>query len=293
MPGYWLFWDGHGILARTARQERLLAALRSKVVNNRRCVRPILARGGRIRCLKWKLISENDKPAAPDAASTPPRKPDISPLERRLAAAVATHVGGRGAFQELEHGTALYHIVQRTTDELMAYSGQPYRATICTGASSALGFYQRQLDPLSRKAAHAAEMLRATEVAAMDAGEAALGDNAQQTPFSITPDFLRLARKLLKPVLTPQEHMTLLTTDHVFETLIMAREMLTDHRLEALLAPRRSQLRKALRRIEIALYATHNAKHIKQLDETFKLIFDTIRAAHERHCTCSSSSERR
>ena len=105
--------------------------------------------------------------------------------------------------------------------------------------------------------------------------------------------FVGLARKLLKPVLTPQEHMTLLTTDHVFETLIMAREMLTDHRLEALLAPRRSQLRKALRRIEIALYATHNAKHIKQLDETFKLIFDTIRAAHERHCTCSSSSERR
>lgn len=292
MPGHWLFWDGHGILARTARQERLLAALRSRIVNNHRCVRPILARGGRIRCLKWIPVSADDQPPAQTALRTAPRKHDISPAERRLAAAISTLVSGKGAFQELAHGTALYHIVQRTTDELIAYARQPYRSTICTGASGVLGFYQRQLTPLSRKAQQAAEIRRATQAAAMDTGQAALA-HGEQTQTSGSPDFVRLIRKLVEPLLPPQERAALISSGDAFGTLTIAREHLTEQRLEALAAHRGNPLRKALRNIEIALYAAHNAKHVIKLNESFTHIFKITSDAHDRHCTCAPTKERK
>ena len=83
-----------------------------------------------------------------------------------------------------------------------------------------------------------------------------------------------MTRNILAPVLTPQEGASLVTGRSPFETLTTARDILTDQRLEAMPATRRGPLRKALRNIEIALYAAHNAKHIKQLDRSFKRIFE-------------------
>ncbi len=83
-----------------------------------------------------------------------------------------------------------------------------------------------------------------------------------------------------------------MSRDDPFGTLILARETLSDQRLEALPKTQRKTLRKALRSIEIVLYARHNATHLAQLDRSFRRIFEATRAAHASHCTCHPMSSR-
>ena len=166
MPGYWQFWDGNGITARNAYQQRLLAVQLINRAANRMCVRSILARGGRIRCLKWKPIPEDYEPPPVVVPTVDPTKLEVSPAERRIAAGVARRVVANGAFRELSHGRAFYHMAQRTTDELIAYASQPQRETLCTGARELIGFYRQQLEPLTRKVAQAKQLQGETQAAA-------------------------------------------------------------------------------------------------------------------------------
>ena len=285
MPGYWLFWDGHGIAARSARQQRLLASQQINRLENRMCVRSILARGGRIRCLKWQPIPAGYKPPPPIVPAADPSKPDISPTERRHAAALGARVIGKGALRELEHGTAFYHMAQRTSDELIAFAGQPFRASLCTGANELIAFYRRQLEPLWRRHKRARRLLPDTRQAAVAATRAAMGSDKR--PASSPPNFAALIRALLKPVLTPQENDGLPAGDDALSILSHARDLIGDQRFDAMPGSVRGPLRKALRNIEFALYARVNLNRVHPLAASYEDALQAIRSAHERECTCT------
>ena len=138
MPGHWLFWDGSGIIARSARQRRLLATQQIHISENRMCVRSILARGGRIRCLKWKPIPAGYVPPKPNLPKVDPIKTEISPAERRIASQLGSRVIRKGAFAELEHGTAFYHMAQRTSDECLCSSTIPSNNMQCPSRNDKL-----------------------------------------------------------------------------------------------------------------------------------------------------------
>lgn len=282
MPGYWLFWDGHGIAARSARQQRLLATQQINTLENRMCVRSVLARGGRIRCLKWKPIPAGYKPPPPIVPESGPAKPDISPTERRLAAALGARVIGKGALRELEHGTAFYHMAQRTSDELIAFAGQPFRKSMCTGTNELIAFYRRQLEPLSRRYQRARRLVPETHQAAVAAARA----SDEQLPLSAQPDFATLTRALLKPVLSPQEYEGLPSSDNALALLSHARDLIGDQRFDAMPQDVRRPLRKALRNIEFALYADLNLDRMQRLAESYEAALRAIGVAHERECSC-------
>ena len=285
MPGYWLFWDGSGILARNARQQRLLATQQINIVENRMCVRSILARGGRIRCLKWKPVPAGYKPPPPVLPTVDPTKPQVSLAERRIAAALSARVSGKGAFRELEHGTAFYHMAQRTTDELIAYASQPHRETICAGANELIGFYRRQLEPLARKASAAGQLLSETRKTALATIRVAHpGKKPATSPGQ--PDLTVLTRELLVPVLKHEEYVTLTSIEDPLGTLTRAREILSDQRIDAMAKKVRDPLRKALRNIEFAIYAEYNARRMHQFSQTFESTFQAIRDVHSSECTC-------
>ncbi len=285
MPGYWLFWDGNGILARNAYQQRLLANQRINIVENRMCVRSILARGGRIRCLKWKPVPVGYKPPPPALPTVDPSKPQVSLAERRIAAALSARVGGKGAFRELEHGTAFYHMAQRTTDELIAYASQPHRDAICAGAHELIGFYRRQLEPLSRKASAARQLLSETRKAALATIRLAHPRKTLATSSS-EPDLAELTRGLLVPVLKQEEYSTLTSIEDPLIILTRAREILSDQRIDAMAKKVRDPLQKALRNIEFAIYAKYNARRMHQFFQTFESTFQVIQDVHSSECTC-------
>jgi len=285
MPGYWLFWDGSGIAARNAHQQRLLAMQPIDRDENRMCVRSILARGGRIRCMMWKPIPAGYKPPPPVVATVDPTKLEVSPAERRIAASLSSRVVGKGAFRELAHGRALYHMAQRTTDELIAYTSQPHRETLCSGANELIGFYRRQLQPLSRKAKQSAQLKMETRAAAHATTRVALADRIE-TPQSDPADFTRALRALLKPVLDRHEYATLTASQEPFRVLARARDLLSDQRFDAMAKRTRGHLRKALRNIEFALYADYNALHLHRLNHAFETTLNAIREAHGHACTC-------
>lgn len=287
MPGYWLFWDGHGIAARSARQQRLLASQQINTLENRMCVRSILARGGRIRCLKWKPIPAGYKPPPPIVPEADPSKPEISPTERRHAAALGARVIGKGALRELEHGTAFYHMAQRTSDELIAFAGQPFRPSLCTGTRELIVFYRRQLEPLTRRHQRARRLLPETRQAAVAAARAALRNN-EQPRATASADFADLARNLLTPVLTPDEFDGLPAGDDALHVLSHARDLIGDQRFDAMPKNVRGPLRKALRNIEFALYARVNLNRVHRLAAGYEAALQSIDAAHARECTCSS-----
>ncbi|MFY0611789.1 MAG: hypothetical protein JXQ99_09720 [Hyphomicrobiaceae bacterium] len=285
MPGYWQFWDGNGITARTAHQNRLLAVQQIDRAENRMCVRSILARGGRIRCMKWKPIPAGYVPPPPVVPTVDPTKPEISPAERRIAARLATRVIGKGAFRELMHGRAFFHMAQRTTDELVAYASQPHRETMCTGAKELIGFYQRQLEPLSRKVTQAEQLQTETQVAAVATIRVALPDENTATP-SGSPDFAALLGTLLLPVLNKDDHIIVTASGDPLRVLTQARDLLNDQRFEAMPKNRRGPLRKALRNIEFALYADYNLRRLRQLNRSYEATFKAIGDAHGRSCSC-------
>lgn len=285
LPGYWLFWDGHGIAARSARQQRLLATQQINTLENRMCVRSILARGGRIRCLKWKPIPAGYKPPPPIVPEVDSSKPEITPAERRYAAALGARVIGKGALRELEHGTAFYHMAQRTSDELIAFAGQPFRASVCTGTNELIVFYRRQLEPLTRRHQRALSLAPVTRQAAITAVHAAMGTS--ELPASAAPaDFAALLRALLKPVLTRPENDALPADNDALSILSHARDLINDRRFDAIPKNVRGPLRKALRNIEFALYARVNLDRVQRLAESYRAVLQAIRAVHARECTC-------
>ena len=285
MPGYWQFWDGNGITARNAYQQRQLAVQLINRAANRMCARSILARGGRIRCLKWKPIPEGYQPPPVVVPKVDPTKLEVSAAERRIAAGVARRVMAKGAFRELAHGHAFYHMAQRTTDELIAYARQPQRETLCTGAKELIGFYRRQLEPLTRKVAQAKQLQSETQTAARLTIRAALFETGKAAA-SDPPDYTAAIRALLRPSLDRSDYATLTTTDAPFEVLTQARDVMSDQRFEAMAKQKRARLRKALRNIEFALYADYNARHLRRLSDAFDTTFDAVLDAHARACTC-------
>lgn len=287
LPGYWLFWDGSGVLARTARQRRLLNNPQFLEREGRVCVHSILARGGRIRCLKWREVAENYKPPPPKPAAVEARRPEITDGERQLAAGVTRRVSSRGAIGELAFDTAFYHLIKRAADEIHRYAGQDFKARLCSGVPEMIAFYRKRLASLARRETEAMALATNAREAAEETFAAAvrvfdlhvdLGEGEAGRPLGL--------KDLVGAVLTAKETASLDAYDPDLELLARAREYLSDERFEALEKGRRGALRKALRTAEIALYAQINADRIGQLHAAFETSFDTIADAHRSSCVC-------
>jgi hypothetical protein len=287
LPGHWLFWDGSGILARTARQRRLLRSTQFLERESRICVHSVLARGGRIRCLKWQDVPADYEPPAPKAPSVQATRPDISDGERQLAAGVTRRVSSRGGIVELAAGTAFYHLIKRTADEIHGYAGQDFKAGLCTGVLEMIAFYRKRLASLERKeddavrlAANARQAAGQTFQAAASVFElkAITGEGESGRPLGL--------KDLFEEVLSAKERASLEPYDPDLELLEKARNYLSDERFETLGKARGGALRKVLRTAEIALYAEINADRIGQLNAAFATSFETILDAHKAACVC-------
>lgn len=287
LPGYWLFWDGSGVLARSARQQRLLATQQINLRDNRMCVRSILARGGRIRCLQWKPIPAGYVPPKPVIPTVDPAQPGISKAERRIAAQVSSRVTRQGAFAELRYGTAFYHMAQRTSDELIAYARQPYRATICTGANEMLKFYKRRLNPLARKTSRATELREETHQAALATARIYARETDNKVSHDGNKTLSQILRRLVKSVLRPDEYATLVNNSEAQVLIQSVRDFLTDQRLSEIAKPQRGALKKALRNMEFAIYARYNSQHWQRFSKSYAMTFRAIQTAHQAECTCN------
>lgn len=285
MPGQWLFWDGSGVLARTAHQQRLMSVPLINWQANRLCSNQILARGGRIRCLKWEPIPEGYQQPEPKLPTSDPTTPEITDAERRMAGRLTRRVSRKGAFAEFAFNTPLYHVAQRTTDELIVYASQPYRPTLCSGAREMIDFYTRQLRPIEKLAADATRLNKATIPAASGALQAALGrpiNTSDANPATIA----NLLNDVLDKALTDEERSTITTKTISVERLSEIREHLTDARFDALPELDAKRLRKALRNIEFRIYAHYTEENIWPLERSFKEALEKIRNLHAKKCVC-------
>lgn len=288
MPGYWLFWDGSGIVARSPRQRRLLATPQIIVRGNRMCTRSILVRGGRIRCLKWKLIPPGYVPPQPVLPTVEPTQAIISEAERRIASRISSRVRRKGAYPELRDGTALYHVSQRTSDELISYARQPYRATICTGTTEMLNFYRHQLGPLKRKTRRAIQLQEEAHQAALaTAGEydKKLGNTISQRSGKT---YSQVIRQMVTPLIDTVDYAKLPQDARPLVLLQSVRGLLSDERFLEIAEDKRGPLRKALRNIEFTVYARQNARRWKRLVASYEATFEAIRTAYEAECKCGN-----
>jgi len=285
MPGRWLFWDGSGIANRTRRQKRLLATQIIDRQSQRMCVRPVLVRGGRIRCLKWQPIPAGYTPPPPKITKTAPIKTKITMAERRIAARLRSRVISKGALYELTHGTALYHLAQRSTDELIGYARQPYRSTICSGAPEMVGFYRARLQSLGKRVIEAARQNDAIHKTAISTIRAAIGASSTH-PGEQSTDLASLLHRLLGKVLTRTEMAELPKKSSSIELLEKGRKFLTEQRLEALPIEQHQRTIKALRSTEFAFYADYNHRHLQRLDASFQTVLNAILTIHSQECGC-------
>jgi len=282
MPGSWLFWTGTGVLARSAYQKRLLATPLLNREDNVMCARQILARGGRIRCMKWKPIPAGYTPG-PRKLTVDPTRTTISPAERQFAASLAPLVVRKGRFSELEKGTGFYHILQRTTDELIGYTEQPFRETVCTGAREMIGFYRHRLKSLSAKARKSQELMRATLAAAEATTRIELESSDERRL-----DLNSMVRELFKKSRGENQTPDFTVDTNPFEQLQHARDALSDERISAAPAGQYARLLKAWRQIEFALYARYRHKHTQRLADTFQRALDETEQAHNKLCICTN-----
>ena len=287
LPGHWLFWDGSGVLARTARQRRLLRSPQFLEREGRVCDHSILARGGRIRCLKWRDVPDDYEPPAAKPAPVEARRAEITDGERQLAAGVTRRVSARGALDELAFDTAFYHLVKRAADEIHRYAEQEFKAGLCSGVPEMLTFYRKRLQPLTKREGDASELAGRAREAAGETLQAAIeafglkatvGEGEAGRPIGL--------KDLIATVLTPRERASLDAYDPDLELIAKARDYLSDERLEGIEKTRRGALRKALRTAEIALYAEFNADRLGQLTAAFETSFETIIEAHRTSCVC-------
>ena len=287
LPGHWLFWDGTGVLARTARQRVLLRSQQFVEREGRICARSILVRGGRIRCLKWKDVPADYEPPEETPLAAEAKRPEISDDERRLAAGVSQSVSSRGGLSELAFDTAFYHLVKRAADEIDGYAGQDFKPRICSGVPEMVAFYRKRLSLLEKKEREARE--RATD--AVEAGRASLDAALQSAGRAAASGDGEAGRPtgledLLRTVLTAEEAASLASHEPDLDFLSKAREYLTGERLDAMDKEQSGPLRKALRTAEIALYAEINADRLGQLHAAFESSFEAILEAHRTSCSC-------
>jgi hypothetical protein len=278
LPGRWLFWDGSGVLARTARQRKLLRSQQFLEREGRVCVHSILARGGRIRCLKWKDVPDDYEPPPEKRPAVEATRPEISAARR---------VSSRGGLGELAFDSAFYNLVKRAADEIDRYAGQDFKSRLCSGVPEMVAFYRKRLVLLEKKEEAARELAtdalqagRASLDAALEAaGRAAeLGAGEAGRPMGL--------EDLLGTVLTAEEAASLANHEPDLDFLAKAREYLTDERLEAMDKKQSGPLRKALRTAEIALYAEINADRLGQLHAAFESSFEAILEAQRTSCSC-------
>ncbi len=271
LPGHWLFWDGSGVLARTARQRRLLKSPQFLEREGRVCVHSVLARGGRISCLKWKDVPDDYQPPQPKPTSVEASRPEISDGERQLAAGLTRRVSSRGAISELTADTAFYHLIKRAADEIHRYAGQDYKARLCSGVPEMIAFYRKRLASLARKERAAITLAGEAREAAGETFQAAVklfglqaitGEGESGRPLGL--------KDLMGKVLSPKERASLEPYEPDLELLAKLRDYLTDERLDLLPKDQRGTLRKALRTSEIALYAEINADRTGQLNAAFE-----------------------
>ena len=287
LPGRWLFWDGSGILARTARQRQLLRSPQFLEREGRICVHSVLSRGGRIRCLKWKDVPDDYEPPPAKPPAVEAKRPEITDGERRLAAGVTRRVSSRGGLDELAFDTAFYHLVKRAADDVDRYADQDFKPRMCSGVQEMVAFYRKRLRPLAKKEQDALELAtsalkaaRATLNVALEAAglEEPLGNGQAGRPLGI--------EDLVGTVLSAKERASLAAFDPDVEFLAKAREYLTESRFESLEAKQSRPLHKALRTAEIAMYAEINADRLGQLHAAFEAGFEAILEAHRTSCTC-------
>jgi hypothetical protein len=287
LPGHWLFWDGSGVLARTARQRKLLRNQQFLEREGRVCMHSILARGGRIRCLKWKDVPDDYEPPPEKRPAAEAKTPEITDGERRLAAGVARRVSARGGLSELAFDSAFYHLIKRAADEIDRYASQDFKPSLCSGVTEMVAFYRKRLVLLEKKEEAAREL--ATD--ALEAGRASLDRALEGFGRAAELGVGEAGRPmgledLLAAALTAEEAASLASHEPDLDFLAKAREYLTDERLDAMDKKQSGLLRKALRTAEIAFYAEINADRLGQLHAAFESSFEAILEAHRASCSC-------
>ena len=287
-PGRWMFWANSGVTARGRRLRRLEKAPQLLVSGGQMCVHSVLARGGRIRCLKWRTKPQNYQP--PPLPADDAEGLEVTAMDRRAARALSGVVRSRGAFPRYRHGAAAFHLVKRTADEVIAYAKQPYRETICTGAVEMADFYTRRLAKLTAEVEAAETLLVGLREAAGKAVAAATSPNSseQSSAVDADTDWASAIREVVAPYASGEALGGLKSKSDAFAVLAQAREFLNVDAMAETAAERRKATLRAMRSIEFALHAEFKHRQLKALAGQFGRVFHGIRVAHAANCMCDS-----
>ena len=307
LPGSWLFWKPgssavHRKLARIGAQSSVI------VVEDRICTRSVLGRGGRIRCLKWEPKPKNFQP--PKLTDSPRGwggEPGAGPEARKHIAALADFVRSGGAVKVLQRRGRLHELTKRVGGELLGFLGQPPRATLCTGGPAMIGFYARQLSPLTSRVSAAnnltaASLRQARKRAALaldswnrdtgrdevlSAGRSDATDKPEKIDITQSSKELEALILATAKIMLPRELVSYIEaeTDN-FDRLVRAREAMSADAASEAPPHVRSDVFRAFRAIEIAYYAEKRLAAFEGYAGSLEDILEAIGTTHQRDCTC-------
>ncbi|MGI9422159.1 MAG: hypothetical protein ACR2PA_03125 [Hyphomicrobiaceae bacterium] len=306
-----MFWQP-GLASFRRRVANAANPLKGVVIEDRICTNSIMARDGRLRCLKWEPKPANYKPAKVADKKPIEAEPQATTEELALLRPLSPFVRSRAAVAELQSSGRLYRLTRRVGGELLGYLKQPERPAICTGTQAMLDFYERRLSPLSQlgddldDGVQRIQQLLQERVAAATAAWSAkpVSSAATDTPpekpthrEAVPPVVQGILPKvrgnLRDQVLTTAEVM--LSKDHVgqiaaesdlFAMLVRARETMSAGATHEAPPHVRKAVFHAFRAIEITYYANLRKRRYRAYRDALFGLIDTIRSRHEKSCQC-------
>ncbi|MCB1511045.1 MAG: hypothetical protein KDJ36_09080 [Hyphomicrobiaceae bacterium] len=285
-PGKWRFWDPH----RHALRRKLMRVgygARVIVIENQMCANAVIGQGGRIRCLKWVPKPKNYVPPKLPAATDPGEAPIPEKAELGRLRAIAGFVRAGGALTRLRRPQPLYHLTHRMSSELSGYLTQPRLATLCTGASAMLAFYEGKLQTIQALAGAARAQRQASWVAAQNTNKllagSALPDDKAKAVAMMQAALVALAARFMT-----RERLSALRgePDPIAALAVIESALKTPAAQES--APNSlASARFALRNLETAYYAYRRAAKYEAVAQALSSTIDAIRGAHAATCSCS------
>ena len=277
-PG-WVFWSPF-----QRRRRQANGVVKPAVLDGLVCIRSVIGRGGRERCMKWA-------PATPDLIAELTRKaklPDPTPDRRTLRdlRMLDSYVRNRGALVSFRRGGKFYFLAERIVDELKAYLTQPYRVQICSGVKTMLDFYGRQLALVTARERTLLDIDTRAD-GQLDAAKRALGIAAGGDAISRAPGQSSILVDIHHAMTgTPQSDsgQAAATLRERLKAIRVALDAIDAS--DELAVERRVNAINGLRAIEMkAALAGMLQKH-KVFSGTVETVLRSIRSEHEAACGC-------
>lgn len=148
LPGRWIY--SQTLLGKPKR----LALL--PLDDTRTCLEPVKI-AGRVRCRRF---GDPAAPAQPDLPAELEITPPPNAAEMRVLKAIADLVESQGAVPDVGPNGRHRWLAERASSDLRLYVSQPAHPGLCAGAKEVVEFYATSLQPLQKRAADVAELVR-------------------------------------------------------------------------------------------------------------------------------------